>query len=185
MKLTPTGMVILGFLSECEMSGYDIKAEVDVSTRFFWAASYGQIYPELKGLSEAGLVEGVDQSQGSRPRTVYRITPAGLEALRSWLRRTPETMELRHEGLLKVFFADALPRRERVEMLQAMADQHREKRGQLAAVEREVHELPAEGDPSWSLVLRFGLEFNQWVVEWCERTIAELEAKTNEGDDDV
>ena len=29
-------------------TGYEIKQLVDVSTRFFWAASYGQIYPELK-----------------------------------------------------------------------------------------------------------------------------------------
>jgi len=183
MKLTPTGMVILGFLSEREMSGYDIKAEVDVSTRFFWAASYGQIYPELKGLSEAGLVEGVDQSQGSRPRTVYRITPAGLAALQTWLRRTPETMELRHEGLLKVFFADALPRNERADMLRAMAAQHREKRDQLAEVGE--HQPPVEGTPSWSLVLRFGLDFNDWVVEWCERAIADLESPANEGSGDV
>ena len=33
------------------MSGYEIKALVDKSTRFFWAASYGQIYPELQRLA--------------------------------------------------------------------------------------------------------------------------------------
>ena len=55
-------------------SGYDIKALVDKTTRFFWAASYGQIYPELKRLHERGLIETEADSQGGRRRTTYRIT---------------------------------------------------------------------------------------------------------------
>src|SRR2546421_8408 len=46
--LTPTGRVILGMLRLGKRTGYEIKQIVDVSTRFFWAASYGQIYPELQ-----------------------------------------------------------------------------------------------------------------------------------------
>ena len=38
-------------------TGYDIKQKIEISTRFFWGASYGQIYPELKRLAAAGLVE--------------------------------------------------------------------------------------------------------------------------------
>ena len=45
MELSATGRVILGMLAVEPRSGYDIKAIVDHSTRFFWAASYGQIYP--------------------------------------------------------------------------------------------------------------------------------------------
>ena len=59
MELNPTGYVILGMVSAQPQSGYEIKALVDTTTRFFWAASYGQIYPELKRLSELGLIEGM------------------------------------------------------------------------------------------------------------------------------
>ena len=79
-------------------SGYEIKALVDDTTRFFWAASYGQIYPELKRLSELGLVEGIDAPRGGRRRTVYAITADGEEELRSWLRQPPTTYEMREEG---------------------------------------------------------------------------------------
>ena len=57
MELNPTSYVILGMLGMRPMCGYEIKALVDGSTRFFWAASYGQIYPELRRLTEAGLIE--------------------------------------------------------------------------------------------------------------------------------
>ena len=60
MQLTPTARVILGVLGLGPRTGYDIKKLTDVSTRFFWSASYGQIYPELKRLEAAGLVEADD-----------------------------------------------------------------------------------------------------------------------------
>ena len=67
MELSATGKVILGMLAARPRSGYEVKQLVDKSARFFWAASYGQIYPELKKLEEAGLIAGTDASQGSRP----------------------------------------------------------------------------------------------------------------------
>ena len=63
--------VILGLLASRPLSGYDIKAIVDRSTRFFWAASYGQIYPELRRLETEGLVVGEDAPNGGRQRRVY------------------------------------------------------------------------------------------------------------------
>ena len=62
--LTPTGRVILGMISLGKCTGYDIKHFVDKSTRHFWAASYGQIYPELKRLEEQGLIRGAPEPTG-------------------------------------------------------------------------------------------------------------------------
>jgi DNA-binding PadR family transcriptional regulator len=64
MELSHTAYVILGMLGWQPMSGYEIKSLVDKSTRFFWAASYGQIYPELRKLAAAGLIEGKASPQG-------------------------------------------------------------------------------------------------------------------------
>ena len=99
MELSPTAYVILGMLGWRPMSGYEIKSLVDKSTRFFWAASYGQIYPELRRLAEAGLIEGKASPQGGRKRTVYRLTagrPQASCAPGSTADR--EVFELRDEG---------------------------------------------------------------------------------------
>src|SRR5947208_14554136 len=77
--LTPTGRVILGMIGIGKQTGYDIKQLVDKSTRHFWAASYGQIYPELKRLEELGLVQGRSEPSGGRARTVYELTDAGRD----------------------------------------------------------------------------------------------------------
>ena len=72
-SLTPTARVILGMLKLGVGTGYDIKKVIDFSTRFFWTASYGQIYPELRGLEQAGLVQAREEPHGRRPRRVFEL----------------------------------------------------------------------------------------------------------------
>jgi DNA-binding PadR family transcriptional regulator len=170
-QLSPTAYVILGFVRKEPRSGYEIKALVDNSTRFFWAASYGQIYPELKRLAEAGSIVGSDVPTGGRKRTVYEITADGEEELRAWLRQEPETFEMRDEGLLKLFFADALPREEAIEVLRSMRARRLAVNAQLREIEGTKGEVD---DPFPTIVLQGGLEFTQWFADWCERMEAKL-----------
>lgn len=171
--LSATAYVILGMVRKEPRSGYEVKALVDRTTRFFWAASYGQIYPELKRLAEAGLIVGVDSPTGGRRRTVYEITADGEEELKAWLRQPPRTYEMREEGLLKLFFAGALPREEAVEILRAMREHRLEASRQLRAMEPEK-EPGAQDDPFPLIVLRGGIEFTEWFADWCERMEAEV-----------
>ncbi|MDX6633806.1 MAG: hypothetical protein QOF06_9 [Solirubrobacterales bacterium] len=170
-QLSATAYVILGFVRNEPRSGYEIKAVVDNSTRFFWAASYGQIYPELKRLSEAGLIVGSDVPTGGRRRTVYEITADGEEELRTWLRQEPETFEMRDEGLLKLFFADALPREEALEILRSMRARRLAVNEQLQVLKQMKGEID---DPFPMIVLQGGLEFTEWFADWCERMEARL-----------
>jgi DNA-binding PadR family transcriptional regulator len=170
MDLSPTAYVILGMVSREARSGYEIKALVDNTTRFFWAASYGQIYPELRKLSAAGLVEGVDAPRGERKRTVYAITADGEEELKAWLRQPPQTFEMREEGLLKLFFAGILKPSEAAATLRAMREYRRGLAERLRAIEPMAREKKREmEDPLPLLVLQGGIEFNEWFADWCER----------------
>jgi DNA-binding PadR family transcriptional regulator len=174
MELSPTAYVILGMVSREPRSGYEIKALVDDSTRFFWATSYGQIYPELKRLSGAGLVEGVDAPRGERKRTVYAITADGEDELKAWLRQPPSTYEMREEGLLKLFFAGVLPPEEAAPILASMREHRREMVERLRAIEPKAVAKDSGGGPFPLMVLRGGIEFNEWFAEWCERMEAQL-----------
>ncbi len=170
VDLNPTAYVILGMLRTTPKSGYEIKALVDTSTRFFWAASYGQIYPELRRLAEAELIEGTAAPRDGRKRTIYRITAAGRRELRAWLRRPPTTFETRDEGLLKLFFAGALPPRDAINTLKAMRERSQETLAHLQAAEPKA--TAAGGYPL--MVLRGGIELNRWYADWCERMQEQL-----------
>ena len=48
--------VILGLLEQGEKSGYDIKNCFNEEIGEFWSAKHSQIYPELRKLTEEGLI---------------------------------------------------------------------------------------------------------------------------------
>ncbi len=176
MELGRTAYVILGMLALGKRTGYEIKSLVDVSTRFFWAASYGQIYPELKRLEEAGLVRGELEEDDPRGRKGYELTPAGAEALRAWLTSSePLHIELRHEGFLKFFFADVLDPEEQHEVVAQMRVQHETKRDRLLALEPGVRGATEKsGNRFPYLMLKAGIDYEQSMVDWCLRTEREL-----------
>ena len=106
MRLKPSAYLILGMLRGGVGTGYAIKRAVDQSTRFFWATSFAQVYPELAHLEGQGYIIGEDDPQGGRPRRTYRLTESGDHALEEWLQSTRlPTFEFRDEGLLRLFFA--------------------------------------------------------------------------------
>jgi DNA-binding PadR family transcriptional regulator len=176
MDLSPTAYVILGMLNGSPKSGYEIKAAVDDSTRFFWAASYGQIYPELRRLVDGGLIEGTAAPRDGRKRTVYKLTATGRKELRAWLREPPQTYEMRDEGLLKLFFAAVLPAKDAVNTLEAMRERSQETLERLREIEPKA--VAAEGYPL--IVLRGGIELNEWYSDWCERMQKQLLADATE-----
>src|SRR5947209_12398713 len=96
---------LLGALSVCPGSGYDIKKYMEQSTSNFWNESYGQIYPILKELVNEGLATSRDKKQESKPeRYVYTLTEKGQQELERWLTEAIEYTVERNELLLKLFF---------------------------------------------------------------------------------
>ena len=170
MPATAITPVVLGLLANRPLSGYDIKAIVDRSTRFFWAASYGQIYPELRRLEAEGLVEGKDAPNGARRRRVYNLMPAGRAALIEWLLGPTVTIELRDESLLRLFFADALPNEEALMLLEGRQRGHE----QYLEILRAIDERPGQDTPFVDLVLRWGIAYNEWGAQWCRQQLERL-----------
>lgn len=166
MQPTAVTWAVLGLLALGPRSGYDIKRAVDRSIRHFWAASYGQIYPELKKLEEAGWIGGKDADRGARSRRVYRITARGRRELEGWLHGDETRIELRDESLLRLFFADSLPRNEGLGLLAARREGYR----MMLAYLQGLDDGSGEEDPPFvDLVYRWGLDYCEWGIEWCDR----------------
>jgi DNA-binding PadR family transcriptional regulator len=165
MEPTAVTWAVLGLLGLKPMSGYDIKRAVDRTIRHFWAASYGQIYPELKRLEEAGWIAGKDADRGGRSRRLYRITAAGRRELEGWLHGYETRIEIRDESLLRLFFADELPRDEALGLLGARREGYR----MMLAYLRSLDDGAGADPPFVDLVYRWGLDYCEWGIEWCDR----------------
>lgn len=173
-KHSNVAYVILGFLAKSSepLSGYDIKQWIDTSVRFFFAASFGQIYPELKKLEAAGLVEGVPNATGGRARTEYTITEAGHVELRAWLMQSEARLEMRDQAILRIFFSGDLTKAQRLTKLKELRAER------LASYEtlKEVHAMTRDVISDMpDLVLDYGLGLHQYVIDWCDRAIKAVE----------
>ena len=170
--LSATGRVILGMIAKGQRSGYEIKQLVDKSTRYFWAASYGQIYPELHRLEADGLIRGRPDPSGARAKMAYELTPLGERALSDWLTSDDGLVwELRDEGMLKLFFSDLEPGTA-LETLRAMRELHERKLEALELVQEHARHMSAGP----RLTLELGLGLTTWLIEWtrsAEQRLAE------------
>jgi DNA-binding PadR family transcriptional regulator len=177
-SLTPTARVILGMLELGVRTGYDIKKAIDTSTRFFWTASYGQIYPELKRLRKAGLVRAQQEPRGKVKRTVYWLTPKGERALRDWLTDSENVIfEIRDEGLLRLFFGDVLSREEvlaNLRMQEHLFELVLQRFREIEVLARQG--FTEEGRLYPYLALRYGLDYITWARDWYADLARRLEA---------
>jgi PadR family transcriptional regulator, regulatory protein AphA len=166
MEPTAVTWVVLGLVALSPRTGYDIKRIVDRSIRHFWAASYGQIYPELRRLEDAGWIAGEDAPRGARSRRLYKITPAGRRAVRDWLAGRETRMEMRDESLLRLFFADTLGADDALGLLRGRREGYR----QMLEYLRSLDDGSGVKDPPYiDLVYQWALDYCEWGVAWCER----------------
>ena len=172
---------LLGILSICPGSGYDIKRFMEQSTSNFWSESYGQIYPILKLLVEEGLATSHTEKQEGKPeRYVYTLTDKGLEELRQWLTEPIEQMVERNELLLKLFFGRQISiasHSEHVQQFQRLQEQLLHK---YRGIETYLKENCADNaDMCYSLItVRYGIHRCQALLDWCEETIEMLHTFT-------
>lgn len=103
-KVKKTKFVILGFLLDESLSGYEIGGLIKQSTNNFWQESDASIYPTLKLLTNEGLVSSQTAYVGKRRKEIFSITDSGREAFKEWFKRPPDQDLHREEFLLKLFF---------------------------------------------------------------------------------
>ncbi len=186
MELNKTSLAILGILSRGPQSGYDVKKVFTTITSHFWRASYGQIYPQLKRLSAEGLVQRKTKKSNRRlGKHIYNLTGQGKKSLRSWLRSPVESQPWRIEILLRMFFGRQVPVAENMRQVEIYRLHKQEELIKLEEIERHLREdHPDDPDqPYFLLTVDYGKKVVEACLEWCEQSLASLEAMQEQGYD--
>jgi PadR family transcriptional regulator AphA len=168
---------LLGVLSVCPGSGYDIKKFMEQSTGNFWNESYGQIYPILKQLVETGLATSHAEKQEGKPeRIVYTLTDEGNEELHRWLSEPVEHMVERNELLLKLFYGRHTSPAKNLEHVGAFQALQAQLLKKYEGIERWLEAQSAsDTDYLYSLItVRYGIHRCRAMLAWCEETQATL-----------
>ncbi len=179
VKLRGPSFLVLGMLRLGAKSGYAIKKATDVSTRFFWPTSLAQVYPELARLERHGLVTRRDDSHGARTRSAYEVTEAGQEALLAWLRSPREqAFQFRDEGVLRLFFADAMPEQDQLTHVRRLRERARQASAHLREEIVPLAEVFEQEGVRYPLVVaRLGAD----TYAFAERWLGELEDRLAAG----
>jgi PadR family transcriptional regulator, regulatory protein AphA len=159
-RLTPTSYIVLGLLSLAgEATPYRLKQMAAGSVGHFWSLQHAQLYTEPERLARGGYVTEEREETGRR-RRLYRSTDKGRQALRDWRAEPTDALsELRHPGLLKLFFGADPERLARVQ-LEAY-------RRELAEYERIREEMPEEAPEGPRLALEAGIRHARtWIDFW-------------------
>ena len=174
---------ILGFLNYGPFSGYDLKKIFDISVQHFWPADQSQIYRTLSRLEDNGWVDMQVIEQDDRPdRKEYHIAEAGQAELRTWLTTPLRPKEMRHAGLIQVFFAGQLSDEEILVILERIAEKLRMLLAGYAQVPQQSAgfcELvgSAREEFFWMLTLDWGVHSAQAQLEWLKGVIKKIRDK--------
>ena len=130
---------ILGYLSTAPGSGYDLAQQLDGGLGWFWSASHSQIYPELKRLEDAGLVESEPTTVGEKlEKRIYSITDEGRRVLTAWAAGSPVYRPNRDPERLQFIFSDLAPLESIREHLEVHREHFTKRREQLLDTHRSI-----------------------------------------------
>jgi PadR family transcriptional regulator AphA len=168
---------VMGVLSICPGSGYDIKKFMECSTSNFWSESYGQIYPILKQLVEEELAaRHIEKQEGKPEKYIYTLTEQGKAGLRDWLSESVESGVERNELLLKLFFGAHIPLEKNKEHVHAFQELQSRLLAKYEGIERELLAATQEDGTLWYRVLtvRYGIHRCRAFLTWCDEALDTL-----------
>jgi DNA-binding PadR family transcriptional regulator len=167
---------LLDLLAAEPLSGYDLAQYFARSMGHVWPGQHSQIYPELARLASEGLI--AQTGAGPRGRKVYQTTPAGLEALRAWLRHTEPDYQIRDEALLRIFCLWVLPTDE---ALAHLARDRAEYARQLEQLQKALDTADWAANPTTRasrLTIEFGQRFLTTAIDWIDWAAEQVAAGT-------
>ncbi|WP_430509476.1 helix-turn-helix transcriptional regulator [Gottfriedia solisilvae] len=169
--------VILGFLFEEPMSGYDIKRIMEVSVAHFFDASFGAIYPALKRMEKEGFVKKeIIQQEGKPNKNLFVITDKGKEEFIEYLESPINPTIMRSDFLIRLFFGKFTKKENIIKWME------NEKKHLEQELENllEVKKSSPDTDKYKKITIEYGLEYSKMTISLLEAKIKLLKEKDQE-----
>lgn len=161
---------ILGLLHKGPMSGYEIKRFYRETIRHFWSVSDGQLYPTLKKMHEAGMIDKeVVPQAAAADKHIYSLAPKGEEYFTQWLKeKVTKFEEFKEPFIIKMFFFDMLGKDDIISHFKSQYDLNLEVLREF----QEVMQLYTEGLTNYQkLVVEVGIVYIQLRLIWLGRML--------------
>jgi DNA-binding PadR family transcriptional regulator len=158
--------VVLGLVSVCPATGYELTAFAGRSIANFFPLTRSHIYTELNHLAGLGLLHVTETGPVRGPaKKQYAITPAGADELQRWLDGTELSEErTRSLFLVRIFFGDRTSPDRMAAVLDAYETAAFHRRDRLSAI---VDRLADRPDAVFRrATAMFGVRLEQARLDW-------------------
>lgn len=158
--------IIIGLVLEKELTGYDIKKEVESSIGMFYKTNYGRLYPALSKLADKDYLTMSEQMQGKRQKKYYKATELGKEVFLEWL-SSPADVNMSGEAqLVQIFFYGELPKEVREKRLQEYEFLAEQTLKQMQNIAKMFPDDMDERDYFGISILYYGLQNTHNTLRW-------------------
>ena len=160
---------LLGLLSQTPLHGYELRKRMGAIFGPFRALSFSVLYPQLRRMMEAGLIEEtVVDSPSRRSRIVYDITDKGQSRFENLTETvSPETWE--DEGFeIRFAFFSPTSSKNRVRILEG---RHRRLKEKAEILRGELEKSPIGIDKYLEEWRRHSLDSADREIAWLEKMI--------------
>lgn len=170
--------VLLGFLNENSMTGYDLSKKMDVSVGFFWHATHPQIYTCLKKLVSQGYIKFDHEVPEFGPaKKIYFITRTGKENLLQSIKDDIETSEIKFPLLVSMFHGSELGKEHWITVLESQLIEQQSMLQVYEDIRKNIPQIYSSQDINTYLKLRtikFGIGYQNHFIDWLKETLGEL-----------
>lgn len=172
---------ILGLINRKPLTGYDITKAFNEGLVEFWYAKHSQIYPELKKLTDEGLISYETIIQGEKlEKKLYTITEKGKNCFQKWLSKE-DPLEPTPKDIfrLKAYFCDEMDNCVLLKQFESALNKHSER---LEYLENSMDELLKTKDiskvssPNFGdyIVLNGAIMREKSYINWLEDCIKKI-----------
>jgi DNA-binding PadR family transcriptional regulator len=165
-------LALLVLLCKGPAHGYELKQALEqLMGAAYSQPNIGQIYVTLSRLENAGLIQGEEVAQSSRPnKRIYELTDAGREAVADWFEEPAES-KVRDDFFMKLALARETGAADQIGLI------NKQRRYCLNAM-RDLSKLAASEDRDKrisQLLIEGAMLHLQADLDWLERCQEELE----------
>ncbi|MEV6805571.1 PadR family transcriptional regulator [Streptomyces sp. NPDC051129] len=174
---------ILTALLEKPSSGLELTRRFDKSIGYFWSATHQQIYRELGKLEAEGFIRALPAEQPARgQKKSYEVLPAGRAELARWTAAAQDPRPMRDPLPLRLRAAAVVGTAGLEADLRRHLELHRRQLAEYQAI--EDRDFPPDRDTPQDrlhhLVLRAGIDLENFWIRWLADALAEFDARPGE-----
>jgi DNA-binding PadR family transcriptional regulator len=165
---------LLGLLDQGALHGYELRKRLIAIYGPFRALSFSVLYPQLRRMLEAGIIEESEvelvgrASKSKRSRIVYALTPKGQARFDEMTQSAgPDSWDDESFEVRFAFFGPT-PQKNRVAILEGRLRRLSEK---AAILRNELEKAPAGIDKYLSEWRRHSLESSEREIVWLEEML--------------